>query len=41
MACFGAGMLPLLLALQYGGHRLDLPARIRLRRVAGAGYLGS
>lgn len=32
MACFGLGTLPLLLALQYTGNRLGLPARIRLRR---------
>jgi sulfite exporter TauE/SafE len=32
MAFFGIGTLPLLLALQYTGNRLDLPARARLRR---------
>jgi sulfite exporter TauE/SafE len=33
MAFFGAGTLPLLLALQFTGHRLGWPARARLRRV--------
>jgi len=32
MACFGLGTLPLLLALQYAGGQLTLPARARLRR---------
>jgi sulfite exporter TauE/SafE len=33
MAFFGAGTLPLLLALQYTGQRLGLPVRAQLRRV--------
>ena len=32
MTSFGIGTLPLLLALQYTGNRLGLPARARLRR---------
>lgn len=32
MACFGLGTLPLLLVLQYTGHRLGVPFRLQLRR---------